>query len=360
MRALAARPVHLGLLFAALSACSGPHREARTPTPPPPPPPLPVEPDAGPPAPVEPLVFEDTAAPDGPACLRSSDCAAGAACRGPAGCGGAWACGEPRSCEPATIAYCDCDGATFYAPSGCAGRAYLHVGPCELASAEPVELGIPDGDEPLTDEDRTCTSSADCRSWETCFGLPGCASGFRCERVRRCRRDRIEYCGCDGETFTASSNCPGRPYLRAGACDEDTAVASLGPDGGDESDDPALALAASAAGTTDAGATTGAGEASVSVAAETPSTEPEALPPGACRSSADCRRPRICVGPQGCGFTWTCERPPPERCNPDTQVFCDCEGETFRASMNCPGHTYAHRGSCEIDRLLDLAGGALR
>jgi hypothetical protein len=56
-------------------------------------------------------------------------------------------------------------------------------------------------------------------------------------------------------------------------------------------------------------------------------------------------------------MTWTCERPA-ERCNPDTQVFCDCERNTFRASMNCPGQPYAHRGSCEIDRLLELSGAS--
>jgi hypothetical protein len=67
----------------------------------------------------------------------------------------------------------------------------------------------------------------------------------------------------------------------------------------------------------------------------------------------------VCTGPQGCGMTWTCQRPP-ARCNPDTQVFCDCERNTFRASMTCPGRPYAHRGSCEIDRMLELSGAALR
>ena len=38
----------------------------------------------------------------------------------------------------------------------------------------------------------------------------------------------------------------------------------------------------------------------------------------------------------------------------------DCQGRDFRASMFCPGRTYAHRGSCEIDRLLDLSGAATR
>jgi hypothetical protein len=198
----------VALLSVVALSCSGPRSEPRRPEPPPPAPE--EEPDAGPPLPVAPVVYEDTTAPDGPPCVRSSECGEGSACRGPAGCGSLWACGEAIACEPATIAYCDCDGQTFYAQSGCAGRPYHHVGSCELASAEPVELGIPDGDEPLTTEDRACTSSADCRRWETCFGMPGCGV-FRCERVRRCRRDSVAFCGCDGLTFRASSNCPGRP-----------------------------------------------------------------------------------------------------------------------------------------------------
>lgn len=289
------------------------------------------------------MVYEDTTAPDGAACERASDCTGGAMCRGPSGCGAAWACGEALACEPATIAYCNCDGQTFYAPSGCAGRPYDHVGPCELASAEPVELGIPDGDEPLTAEDRACTSSADCRAWETCFGFPGCGT-YRCERVRRCRRDSVTYCGCDGVTFRGSSNCPGRPYLHTGACTGE-AVASTG------GDPPSTAPEAPAT-------TPGTPGTSSSPAV---SSAPVELPPGACDSSRDCPGVlRVCAGPPGCGFSWTCEPAPPEHCNPDTQVFCDCEGRTFRASMNCPERPYAHRGSCEIDRLLDLAGGALR
>lgn len=297
-------------------------------------------------------MFEDLSAPEGPACARTSECESGLSCRGPAGCMAPWACGAPRECEPATIAYCDCDGATFYAPSGCAGRPYLHVGPCFLA-AETVEHGIPDGDEPETTEDRVCASSADCRGWETCFGMPGCGSTFRCERVRRCRRDRAPYCGCDGVTFTASSNCPGRPYLHAGACREGMAVASASDParaGAPAEDELALASAGGAAPT----------EPRAAGPARTVAAAPAPLADGACRSARDCRGTRICVGPPGCGFDWRCEPPPPERCNRDTQVFCDCAGETFRASMNCPERPYAHRGSCEIDRLLDLAGGALR
>ncbi|MDQ3037281.1 MAG: hypothetical protein M3Y87_33110, partial [Myxococcota bacterium] len=78
-----------------------------------------------------------------------------------------------------------------------------------------------------------------------------------------------------------------------------------------------------------------------------------------CTTSRDCARGQICQGAPGCGMQWTCSRPERE-CVRDTQVFCDCEGQDFRASMFCPGRPFAHRGSCEIDRLLDLSGAAPR
>jgi hypothetical protein len=35
---------------------------------------------------------------------------------------------------------------------------------------------------------------------------------------RRCARNRVAYCGCDGKTFTTSSTCQGRRYLHPGKC----------------------------------------------------------------------------------------------------------------------------------------------
>lgn len=324
-----------------------PHRE-------PEPEPTPVVETAEPEAEPEPAVVvpEDTAAPEGPACTSTVECAAGQSCRGPRGCLSPWACGEASDCTGERVAYCDCDGATFYAPAGCPGRTYLHVGACDamgpLASAD--ELGVHAYDEPPTTEDRTCTSSADCRGGEQCYGPPGCGMAWRCERVRGCAGPRGELCGCDGQTFRASLQCPGRPILRRGACG-DVAVAAVIP--------PVLpgASGTDAAAETSAGAGAGTGTGATR-------TEPVVTTTAAgerlCTSNRDCRRGQVCTGPEGCGMTWTCQRPPPERCNPDTQVFCDCERNTFRASMNCPGQPYAHRGSCEIDRMLELSGAALR
>lgn len=342
-------PCHLALGHVALAllvvACAGPERRTARPTPPPEPEPVVeiVEPIA---EPMGPVVPEDSAAPDGPACTRTTDCTSGLACRGVSGCTSDWACGEPRECGTERVAYCDCEGITFYAQAGCPGRPYGHVGPCADTSVAETALGMPDGDEPITSEDRTCQSTSDCPRWQVCFGVAGCGMDWRCERVRGCSRHRVAFCGCDGETFMASEDCPGRAFMRRGTCDE--AIASTSPE------------ATTPARTTPTAPTT---PTTPTTTPSTTSTEPTTVAstpsPGGCTSSRECRAGRVCTGPPGCGMVWTCERPPAP-CNPDTQVFCDCEGETFRASMTCPGRPHAHRGSCEMDRMLDLSGAALR
>jgi hypothetical protein len=340
----------LALAAMVLGCPSSAHVREAPPRHEPAPAPVPVVEEEPAPAP-EPTVVvpEDAAAPEGPACTSTSECGAGRSCRGPRGCLSPWACGEASDCTGERVAYCDCDGATFYAPAGCPGRTYLHVGACDamgpLASAD--ELGVHAYDEPPTTEDRTCTSSADCRGGEQCYGAPGCGMPWRCERLRGCAGPRGDLCGCDGQTFRGSLQCPGRPILRRGACG-DVAVAAITP--------------TPLPGAPETGAATPTTTTSTSAVAATAEPVPTTTAAGErlCTSNRDCRRGQVCTGPEGCGMTWTCQRPPPERCNPDTQVFCDCERNTFRASMNCPGQPYAHRGSCEIDRMLELSGAALR
>jgi hypothetical protein len=394
----------VALVLAALAACSGAPPRIEGPLRPP------DELDAGldaPALPDAPALYEDEAAPAGPACFAPGDCEAGTACRGPRGCGAAWACGAPLPCGEDRIAYCGCDGVTFYALSGCPGRPYEHPGACEERALAELDFGIHDFDEPPTTEDRLCTSSADCRRGEVCFGPSGCGVTLRCQRVRGCSGPRATFCGCDGESFEASAACPGRAYLFRGACDAALAVreADAGLDAGvrltaasDAGSDAAVRLAgagtdagvrlasaadagsdapvavASTAGRPDAGVRL----ASVADAGVRPASAPDAGvrlasvadagPPATvdgrriCRSNRDCRRPDICAGPPGCGEIWTCTAPREVvaggRCAADTQYFCDCERETFVASMTCPGRPYAHRGSCEIDLLLELAGGS--
>jgi len=295
--------------------------------------------------PTAPSVREDTEAPDGLACTSTADCPAEGLCRGRAGCMTGWACGETPDCSGERIAYCDCEAQTFYAPAGCPGRPYASVGACgvmgALASAD--ELGIHDYDEPPTTEDRTCTSNADCRGGEQCYGPPGCGREGGCGGVRGCGRPGSQLCGGDGQTFRASERCPGRPYLRRGPCETVAVVTpppelprtpTEGPPSATGMARPTIATAPAAPTTTESGQRI-------------------------CTTSRDCRRGQVCTGPPGCGMTWVCERPP-EPCNPDTQVFCDCERNTFRASMNCPGQPFAHRGSCEIDRMLELSGASAR
>lgn len=332
-----------------LSGCPSPARVRQQPRPEPPPPVLEEpEPEPEPVEEEEPafVVPEDATAPEGgAACTTGRECSAAQLCRGPRGCGLPWACGEACAPGAETIAYCDCDGQTFYAPMGCPGRAYVHPGACDmmgpLAAAD--ELGMHAYDEPPTDEDRTCTSSAECPAGEQCYGPPGCGMSWRCERVRGCGATRVELCGCDGQSFRASPHCPGRPYLRRGSCDG-VAVAALSPNA--------------------SGTASERRPPSVASGSVAPTSSPSTAPgvsgaEGTCTSQRDCRGGTICTGPEGCGMTWTCQRPA-RRCNPDTQVFCDCERNTFRASMTCPGRPYAHRGSCEIDRMLELSGAALR
>lgn len=289
-------------------------------------------------------VHEEDAAPEGPRCSSSGECDGGLACRGPRGCGVEWACGAPLDCTGERVAYCDCDGSTFYAPIGCPGRPYAQPGSCDtmgpLAGAD--ELGVHAYDEPPTTEDRECSSQADCSAGRQCYGPPGCGVTWRCERLSGCRGTSVELCGCDGQTFRAVPSCAGRPYLHVGPCDGEIAIAS------------ASGESARRRGASDAIAATRPAAPERPTASDAVSST-ERL----CASSRDCRRGEVCEGPEGCGMTWTCRRPA-ARCNPDTQVFCDCDMNTFRASMNCPGRPYAHRGSCDIDRMLQLSGAAVR
>ena len=78
----------------------------------------------------------------------------------------------------------------------------------------PLVVDVP----PVIDVPRTCTSSADCAGGTVCLGPEGCAIPWTCQPAPPCTRDLTTYCACDGTSFMASSTCPGRPYLRRGAC----------------------------------------------------------------------------------------------------------------------------------------------
>jgi len=356
----------ISLLLVLTSACAGTPAHIEEPEPPPPPPPPRVL-DAGLDAPPTLEIYEDHAAPDGDACMVPSECGEGQMCRGPAGCGATWACGEALTCGEDRVAYCDCEGITFYAEAGCAGRPYLHTGACESTALASLEFGLPRGDEPIVNEDRICQSSADCARGEVCYGPSGCGVTLRCERVRGCAGPRATFCSCDGETFTASTVCPGRAYVRRGVCD-DGMLASAGTDAGVSSGTAVTGHPDSGMAVASARPDAGRADAGVAVASSTPdagvrwSQEVTAEGERTCRTHRDCRGTEVCAGPAGCGETWTCQRQRDVArvggtCSRDTQYFCDCTGESFTASMDCPARLYSHRGSCAVDAYIELSGG---
>jgi hypothetical protein len=63
-----------------------------------------------------------------------------------------------------------------------------------------------------------CAKPDDCQSG-VCEG-EGCSSGPTCvDANRSCTRDLATFCGCDGQSFSASGSCPGRPFAKRGACE---------------------------------------------------------------------------------------------------------------------------------------------
>jgi len=77
--------------------------------------------------------------------------------------------------------------------------------------SEPAAPGLPDG--------APCLTALDCTSG-ICEGQ-GCTDDRRgrcISRSRACTADAIQYCGCDGQTFTSSGSCPGRRFAARGAC----------------------------------------------------------------------------------------------------------------------------------------------
>jgi hypothetical protein len=63
-----------------------------------------------------------------------------------------------------------------------------------------------------------CDEAAECASG-ICEGQ-GCGPGEGVCRAsdRMCTQDLRPYCGCDGQTFSASGGCPGKRYSARGGC----------------------------------------------------------------------------------------------------------------------------------------------
>lgn len=152
----------------------------------------------------------------------------------------------------------------------------------------------PPGFQPGAPLGGACDSAGDCASG-VCEGQGcGAGAGVCVDAKRMCTMDVAEYCGCDGQTFTASGSCPGQRYASRGACA------------------PASAAAADGA---------------------------------ACRAAEDCAS-GVCEG-QGCGDAAPGVCAPAQRgCTRDLRAYCGCDGQTFQASGSCPGRRYAAPGAC--------------
>lgn len=133
-------------------------------------------------------------------------------------------CREPvatsASCGTAFVAYCDCDGATFFARERCPDRPWVADGACRDEGEVVRERWTPDeAPDPHSRFRATaCTGGTSCGRGRVCWGIEGCTTTWTCERVRGCPRETDQWCSCDGETFTASRGCPGRPVRHRGPC----------------------------------------------------------------------------------------------------------------------------------------------
>lgn len=104
----------------------------------------------------------------------------------------------------------------------------------DIGIVEPVDAFVP-SDTPAVPRDtgtlRRCNGTAQCGRGEVCLGVPGCGTPWVCtpNPGRTCTGDVAPFCGCDGQTFRASSSCPDRPFLHVGPCERPTPLDGGGP-----------------------------------------------------------------------------------------------------------------------------------
>jgi hypothetical protein len=212
------------------------------------------------------------------------------------------------------------------------------------AGTDSVPIDVPSPtDAPVQ---RTCITTADCRSGEECLVREGCDTPSYCGPALRrpCTDDIATYCGCDGVSFVGSSTCPPRSYAYRGPCRgvdppppgcrlSDGRICLVGqacvaPDGCNTCVcNPDRTLNCTLRGCVDAGS-------------------PMDVPlPRSCRTGSDCPPSMMCDGPPGCGVPWSCVLQ--RGCTADFSPFCGCDGRTFNSSSTCVGRPYARTGPCE-------------
>ena len=106
-------------------------------------------------------------------------------------------------------------------PSSPPPAAPLDSGPpasVSTPSPAPSPAPAPTVGAPPAAAHKGCGADADCPSGQMCTFTPGCEAPGTCAPPRRCTRDLVEYCACDGTTFRGSSTCPVKAYRSRGKC----------------------------------------------------------------------------------------------------------------------------------------------
>ncbi len=163
----------------------------------------------------------DCRLPSGQVCRDGTTCPAGDGCnacacnRGILSCTGV-VCEDagpgpgPRDCRLPDGRVCP-DGTSCPAGDGC------NTCTCRAGMLGCTLIGCVDAG-PGPGPGRPCANSSQCTPGELCQGPAGCGMRWTCGPSPGCTRDAVPYCGCDGQTFLASSTCPGQPYTHRGDC----------------------------------------------------------------------------------------------------------------------------------------------
>jgi hypothetical protein len=170
----------------------------------------PTTPDPTPPPPTGTGVVLAPPASGAPAsgkpCKANAECAAGEICDFAPGCDTPGMCNAQHPCTRDLVTFCGCNGTNFQGSSTCPDRPFAHRGGCDL------------GPPPAPGTKKACNSDADCATGEQCQGDEGCGAPWTCGPPKRCTRDNVEWCACDGTTFRGSGTCPSKPVRKRGKC----------------------------------------------------------------------------------------------------------------------------------------------